>query len=335
VRHYSGAVESVSLEPVDGVHVTTLVDNSCDVLMPDEGLVRRWGPVGTAGSVPVIPTEMAEGGKTADFLRAEHGFSALVELRANDRTRRVLFDTGVSPDGLVANLDRLAISPETFEAVVLSHGHFDHVMGLDGLAQRLGPRNLPLLLHPDFWSRRRIVSPSGAWELPVPSRAGIEGGGFQIIEDRRPSFLLDGKMLVTGEIDRTTEFEKGFATHQAWRDGDWVPDPLIHDDQAVILHVREKGLVVLTGCGHAGIANIVRHAKRLTGVDRVYAVLGGFHLTGGLFEPIIPRTVAALSAETPDVLVPAHCTGWKAQLALAAALPAAFRPNSVGTRFEL
>jgi 7,8-dihydropterin-6-yl-methyl-4-(beta-D-ribofuranosyl)aminobenzene 5'-phosphate synthase len=333
--HYSGRVESISLEPVDGVHVTTLIDNSCDVLMPDEGLVRRWGPIGTAGSVPVIPTEMAEGGKTADFLRAEHGFSALVELRANDRTRRVLFDTGVSPDGLVANLDRLAISPETFEAVVLSHGHFDHVMGLDGLSRRLGPRNLPLLLHPDFWSRRRVVSPSGAWELPVPSRAGIEGAGFQIIEDRRPSFLLDGKMLVTGEIDRTTEFEKGFPIHQAWRDGDWRPDPLIHDDQAVVLNVRGKGLVVLTGCGHAGIVNIVRHAKRLTGVERVYAVLGGFHLTGGLFEPIIPQTIAALSAEAPDVLVPAHCTGWKAQHALAAALPTAFRPNSVGTRFEL
>ncbi|HEU4423419.1 MAG TPA: MBL fold metallo-hydrolase [Pilimelia sp.] len=329
-------MQVVSLEPVDGVHITTLIDNSCDMLLPDEGLVRRWGMVGTAGAVPVIPTELAEGGKTADFLRAEHGFSALVELQAHDRMRRVLFDTGVSSDGLIANLDRLAISPDTFESIVLSHGHFDHVMGLDGLARRLGPRNMPLLLHPDFWMRRRIVLPGGgAWELPIPSRAGIEGAGFQIIEDRQPSFLLDGMMLVTGEVDRTTDFEKGFPTHEAWRDGDWRPDPLIHDDQAVVLHVRTKGLVVLTGCGHAGVVNIVRHAKRLTGVDRVYAVLGGFHLTGGLFEPIIPQTVAALSAEAPDVLVPAHCTGWKAQQALAAGLPDAFRPNSVGSRFEL
>jgi 7,8-dihydropterin-6-yl-methyl-4-(beta-D-ribofuranosyl)aminobenzene 5'-phosphate synthase len=180
------------------------------------------------------------------------------------------------------------------------------------------------------------MSPGGgAWELPVPSRAGIEGAGFQIIEDRQPSFLLDGMLLVTGEVDRTSGFEKGMAVHQAWRNGDWQPDPLIHDDQAVVLHVRGKGLVVLTGCGHAGIANIVRHAKRLTGVDRVYAVLGGFHLTGGLFEPIIPQTVAALAAENPHVVVPAHCTGWKAHQALAAGLPAAFRPNSVGSRFEL
>jgi 7,8-dihydropterin-6-yl-methyl-4-(beta-D-ribofuranosyl)aminobenzene 5'-phosphate synthase len=122
---------------------------------------------------------MADGGKTLDFLRAEHGFSALIEVRTGDRRRRVLFDTGVTPDGLIGNLDRLAISPDTFEAIVLSHGHFDHVMGLDGLTRRLGARNVPLLLHPDFCSRRRIVTPGGgAWELPMPSRVGIEGAGL-------------------------------------------------------------------------------------------------------------------------------------------------------------
>jgi 7,8-dihydropterin-6-yl-methyl-4-(beta-D-ribofuranosyl)aminobenzene 5'-phosphate synthase len=330
-------MERIALEPVDGVDVTTLVDNSSDVLMPDEGLVRRWGPMGTAGSsIPVIPTDMAEGGKTFDFLRAEHGFSALIEVRTGGRHRRVLFDTGVTPDGLIGNLDRLAISPDTFEAIVLSHGHFDHVMGLDGLARRLGARNLPVVLHPDFWSRRRIVTPGGgAWELPMPSRAGIEDAGFAIIEDRQPSLLLDGVLLVTGEVDRTTDFETGMAAHQVWRDADWRPDPLIHDDQAVVLHVRDKGLVVLTGCGHSGIVNIVRHAKSLTGIDRVYAVLGGFHLSGRVFEPIIPQTVAALAGEDLGVLVPAHCTGWKAQIALATGLPDAFRANSVGSRFEL
>ncbi len=329
-------METITLTPVDGVDITTVVDNSSDVLMPDEGLVRRWGPVGTAGQIPVIPSEMAEGGKTVDFLRAEHGFSALVEVRAGGRTRRVLFDAGITPDGLIGNLDRLAISPDTFEAVVLSHGHFDHVMGLDGLARRLGRTGMPLLLHPDFWTRRRIVTPGGgAWELPMPSRVGVEGAGFTIVEDRRPSFLLDGVLLVTGEVDRTTDFETGMPIHQAWRDGDWRPDPLIHDDQAAVLHIKGKGLVVLTGCGHSGIVNIVRHAKRLTGVDRVHAVLGGFHLTGGIFEKIIPQTVAALRAENPRVVVPAHCTGWKAQHALAAAMPGAFTPNSVGSLFQL
>ena len=132
-------MQEISLRPVDGVSVTTLVDNSSDVLMPDEGLVRRWGPNGSAGAIPVVPTELAEGGKTVDFLRAEHGFSALVEVQADGRRRRVLFDAGITTDGLISNLDRLALSPDTFETIVLSHGHFDHVMGLDGLARRLGP----------------------------------------------------------------------------------------------------------------------------------------------------------------------------------------------------
>ncbi|NIS35618.1 MAG: MBL fold metallo-hydrolase, partial [Actinobacteria bacterium] len=91
-----------------------------------------------------------------------------------------------------------------------------------------------------------------------------------------------------------------------------------------MLHLRGKGLVVLTGCGHAGIVNIVRHAMRLTGVERVHAVAGGFHLSGGLFEPIIGDTIAGLVEVGPDILVPGHCTGWRAQQALAAAMPDAY-----------
>jgi 7,8-dihydropterin-6-yl-methyl-4-(beta-D-ribofuranosyl)aminobenzene 5'-phosphate synthase len=114
-----------------------------------------------------------------------------------------------------------------------------------------------------------------------------------------------------------------------------MPDPLIRDDQAVLVHVRDKGLVVLTGCGHSGIVNIVRHARRVTGIDQVYAVLGGFHLSGALFERCIPATVQALASFAPQVVVLAHCTGWKAQMALATGLGGAFHPNSVGSRFAL
>lgn len=327
-------MHQVALDPVDAVAVTTVIDNSSDVLMADADVVRRWRPVGAVGTTPTVPSLIVEDGETVDFLRAEHGFSALVEVRAADRMHRVLFDAGVTPNGVIDNLDRLGVAPDTFETIVLSHGHPDHVMGLEGIAGRLRRRNLPVLLHPDFWSRRRVVTPGRQMELPVPSRSGIEGVGFTVIEDQQPSFLLDGRLLVTGEVDRTTPFETGMATHQAWRDGQWRPDPLIHDDQAVVLHVRDKGLVVLTGCGHAGIVNIVRHAKRLTGVDEVYAVMGGFHLTGRL-ERIIPQTVEALAAEDPTVVVPAHCTGWRAQHALASRLPDAFIPNAVGSRFEL
>jgi 7,8-dihydropterin-6-yl-methyl-4-(beta-D-ribofuranosyl)aminobenzene 5'-phosphate synthase len=327
-------VQPIPLRPVDAVAVTTLIDNSSDSLLPDEGLVRRWGLVGSAGPLPVVPDGMAVDARSVDVLRAEHGFSALIEVVVDGRTRRVLFDAGGSPDGLIGNLDRLGMAPDTFEAVVFSHGHFDHVMGLDGIAKRLGRRNLPVLLHPDFWTRRRLLRAVGdPIELPTPSRAAIEGAGFVLIEDRQPSFLLDGMLLVTGEVERTTPFETGMpAEHEAWRDDRWEHDPTVHDDQAVVLHVRDKGLVVLTGCGHAGIVNIVRHAQRLTGVSHLYAVLGGFHLRDG---DIVPRTVTALAAAAPAVLVPAHCTSWKAQHALATGLPDAFRPNAVGSRFQL
>ena len=121
---------------------------------------------------------------------------------------------------------------------------------------------------------------------------------------------------------------------QAWRNGEWQPDPLVLDGQAAILNVRDKGLVVITGCGHAGIVNILRYARKLTGIERVYAVLGGFHLAYP-FDSIIPQVCDAVGELDPQVIVPAHCTGWKAVHALAARFPNAFIQNSVGTRFEL
>jgi 7,8-dihydropterin-6-yl-methyl-4-(beta-D-ribofuranosyl)aminobenzene 5'-phosphate synthase len=195
---------------------------------------------------------------------------------------------------------------------------------------------MPIVIHPEFWSRRRIAIPGREpLEFPSTSRRALEDGGFTIIEDRQPSFLFENSVLVTGEVDRTTAFEKGFPIHQAYRDSAWEPDPLILDDQALIVNVKGKGLVVLTGCGHAGVVNICRYARRLTGIDRLYMVMGGFHLNGPLFEPIIGDTCEALANLEPEVLVPTHCTGWKAIHALAARLPAAFIQNSVGTTYEL
>jgi 7,8-dihydropterin-6-yl-methyl-4-(beta-D-ribofuranosyl)aminobenzene 5'-phosphate synthase len=186
------------------------------------------------------------------------------------------------------------------------------------------------------WSRRRVAIGGGNhWELPTLRRSSLEAEGFEVVERRQPSLLLDGCVLITGEVDRTTDFERGFPGHQAERDGHWEPDPLILDDQALVVHVAGRGLVVLTGCGHAGAVNIARHALRLTGVDRLAGLLGGFHLTGQVFEPLIEPTVAALTAMAPDLVVPAHCTGWRAQHRLAATLPGAFVPNAVGTSFHV
>lgn len=122
---------------------------------------------------------------------------------------------------------------------------------------------------------------------------------------------------------------------QAFRGGEWVADPLILDDQALVLNVQDKGLVVLTGCGHAWIINIVRYAQKLTGIEKIYTIVGGFHLSGTAFEPLIDQTCELLTAFAPQVIVPTHCTGFAAIHQLATRLPNAFIQSSVGTRFEL
>jgi len=313
--------------------VTTLVDNAIDMFMPDQGPARRLVPVSENGR---RRAELMEGGEVWEHPRAEHGFSALVSVTTAKRESRVLFDAGRTPDGLAHNLRYLGIRVDEIETVVLSHGHFDHTTGLDGFARLVGRGNLPVVIHPDFWHRRRLNLPGyEPWELPSTSRPALEGVGFQIIEDRQPSFLLDGSVLVTGEIDRTNDYEPGFPLQEALRNGRWSDDPLVLDDQALVVHVRDKGLVVMTGCGHAGVVNTVGYAQRLTGVEQIHAIIGGFHLNGPLFEPLIPQVCAAFERFAPNVIVPTHCTGWRAIHALAAAFPAAFVPNSVGSRFEL
>jgi 7,8-dihydropterin-6-yl-methyl-4-(beta-D-ribofuranosyl)aminobenzene 5'-phosphate synthase len=326
----------IELEPVDRVRVTILMDNVTDPLIPDQGPVSRlsW-PKALAGSGARVPTRFTADPGVPDALVAEAGFSALVRVEKNGRERTLLFDTGVSPTGAVENMRRLGLSLEDVEVIVLSHGHWDHVTGMEGVARALGRAGLPVLIHPEFWSRRRIVFPGlDPAELPSTSRSALEGGGFEIVEERRPSFLLDGSVLITGEVDRTTEFETGFRGHEAYRDGGWEPDPLILDDQALVLRLQ-GGLVVLSGCGHAGIVNTVRHAQELTGEQEIAAIVGGFHLSGPMFEAIIPATVRAFDELAPSLLVPAHCTGWKAVHQLAARFPEAFVQSAVGTTIEL
>ena len=329
------AGEQIPLEPVDEVQVLTVCDNSVDIFLIDQGPARRL--LSSDGPPPptlAAPT-MVEG-EVVDGPLAQHGFSALVTVRRGQTSHTVLFDTGITPDGCAENLRRIGKDPADIEAIVCSHGHFDHTAGLSGLAHRLGARNLPVVVHPEFWACRRLAIPGREpLEMPTTSRRALEDVGFGIVEQRQPSFLLDGALLVTGEVDRTTDFEQGFLIHQAFRGGTWVPDPLILDDQALIANVAGKGLVVLTGCGHAGIVNICHYAQRLTGEARLHAVLGGFHLNGPLFEPLIPPTLGAFEKLAPDVIVPAHCTGWRAVHAFAARFPTQFIQNSVGTTFRL
>ena len=162
-------MQPISLTPVDSLTVTTLVDNVTDMLLVDEGPARR-PPTDLSGH-PGVPARLLEGGRTGDALRAEHGFSCLVTATASGRSVRVLFDAGRTPDGLVENMRRLEISPHEIDVIVLSHGHWDHTTGMDGLVGELGRANLPVLIHPEFWSRRRLALPGREpVELPSTSR---------------------------------------------------------------------------------------------------------------------------------------------------------------------
>jgi 7,8-dihydropterin-6-yl-methyl-4-(beta-D-ribofuranosyl)aminobenzene 5'-phosphate synthase len=327
----------IEIEPVDRVQITVLMDNVTDPLLVDQpGVARVNWPRALLGALPTAAARVSPDSGVPDALIAEPGFSALVRIEKGGRTRTLLFDTGVSPRGMVENMRRLGIAPADVEVIVLSHGHWDHVTGMEGLVAELGRASLPVMIHPEFWSRRRINFPGlEPAELPATSRSALEGMGFSIVEERQPSFLLDGAVLITGEVDRETAFETGFRGHEALRGDAWQPDPLILDDQALVVSLGDRGLVILSGCGHAGIVNTVRYARRLTGVDPIAAIVGGFHLSGPMFEPIIEPTVDALAELSPALLAPAHCTGWKAVHRIAARFPDAFVMSTVGATITL
>lgn len=310
------------LKPVDRVEVLSIMDNSIDVLMGSTSVAKRLQRRSDAHFGPQ--------------LRAEHGVSMLVTTYSNGNKDSFLFDTGVTLDGVLHNMDVMEVKGNELHAVVLSHGHTDHTRGLMGFIKRYGRPRVPIVLHPDAYLKRKNIQPDGHESEHIPpSKKDLEAEDVQIIEERGPTMLIGDHALVTGQIPRTTTFEMGSPRQVALIDGKWQPDPWIHDDQAIVINVKEKGLVVLTGCGHAGVINTLKCARELTGVSQVHAVIGGFHLTGPIFEPIIEPTIQALKEFNPGVIVPEHCTGWKATHLIAREFPEAFVPNSVGTRMVI
>lgn len=314
----------MALKEVEKVEVTCIVDNSVDVLLPSTEVAHR----------PAIAKDWYE-----KPLLAEHGFCAALALHKGSTEHRLLLDSGLDPATASHNVDVLGLDLSSCECLISSHGHVDHAGGLLNLRNKLGEKQddkkIPLVLHGDAFRNRLVKFQDGRTiDLPAPDRSLLDRAGYEIAERHSHSLWAGDGVLVTGEIPRTTSFEKGFPNHYyELDDGELEADPLIKDDQAVIVNVKDKGLVVVTGCGHAGIVNTLHYAKELAGVDEIYAVLGGMHLSGKLFEPIISATIDELEKLRPRFIVPCHCSGFKAISEIARRMPGSFVQNSVGTTY--
>jgi 7,8-dihydropterin-6-yl-methyl-4-(beta-D-ribofuranosyl)aminobenzene 5'-phosphate synthase len=309
------------LKEVESVEVTCLVDNTVDLLLPNTEVAHR----------PVLTKNWHE-----QPLVAEHGFCAVLTLHLDGLKRIVLLDSGLDPFAASHNADVLDLDLSYCESLISSHGHIDHAGGLLSLRKKMSTKQgIPLVLHEDAFRNRLVKFQDGRTiDLPAPNRSLLTSAGYYIVEKDSASLWMSDRVLVTGEIPRSNSFEKGFPNHYSRvEEGKLEPDPLINDDQAILMKVKDKGLMIITGCGHAGIVNTLNYAKELTGEDRIYAVLGGMHLSGGLFEQIIPRTVEELEKLKPRFVVPCHCSGLKAMSEIARKMPDAFIQNSVGTKY--
>ena len=314
---------TLQLNPVDKVEILTLMDNYIDVLLPGSDIVQR-PPLASGGQIPTTT------------LVAEHGLSLLVTVYNGEEHHTVLLDTGWTPIGVIHNMNVLGINAEQIETIVLSHAHMDHTGTLLPLLEQM-KRQIKLVLHPAAFSSPRYLAFDDGTKLLFPKtldREALQEKGAQIILSEGPVAIAGGKVGVTGQVERVTAFEKGLPNAMMEKDGETVPDPIL-DDQALIINLKGKGLVLVAGCSHAGIINTLLHARKVTGEDKVYAVFGGFHLSGAFFEPIIEDTIRELKQINPFVLVPMHCTGWKAIHRFEEEFPGAFVLNSVGSKFTL
>lgn len=313
-------MNQIQLNVVGKVEVLTLQDNYIEITAMDgNAVISRAAPL--------------KNGEIRASIVAEHGFSTLVKITTSGGTRTLLFDFGFSENGAAQNAATLGVNMAEVEAAVLSHGHSDHTGGMRQLAQLIGKQDILCVVHPAVFKSPRYLKFSEEKKIYFPklTRKMLRQAGLSVVESKNPYPLLDNTILFLGEIPRQTDFEKSFPIARWQKEGKEVQDD-IEDDTAIVMNLKDKGLVILSGCAHSGIVNTVHHAIAVTGVNKIHAVMGGFHLSGPYFEPIIDRTAGEIQKFHPAYVVPAHCTGRKAIMIMEKKMPDQFILNMAGTK---
>jgi 7,8-dihydropterin-6-yl-methyl-4-(beta-D-ribofuranosyl)aminobenzene 5'-phosphate synthase len=261
---------------------------------------------------------------------AQHGLSILLDLDYGRERMKLLWDTGASSEVLLHNADALHIDLQSLDLICLSHGHYDHTGGLMGVLQRVNGR-ICIMAHPDIFRPKLKMRPALKFIGPPFRRAEAETAGAIMLDCTGPAAIAPG-VMTTGEVARLEAFEKveGFWTV---KDGQYCID-IIPDDQALAINIEGRGLAVITGCAHAGIINTIKHAQNITGVEELYAVIGGFHLMNA-DEKRIDATAEALRKLDPAFVRPGHCTGQKAICRLFEALGERCQPLAAGDTIQI
>lgn len=318
---------------VERIEVVVLVDNSTDSLSTNPGVaVSEWAGLFAQGRMRVL-----SGSGTCC---AHHGLSLLITAHLGATRRTLLFDAGPEGPTFLRNAGILGVDFSATDAVVLSHGHWDHAGGLvaaiEAVSHAANRKSVDCFVHPGMFVERALQRPNGEMLRfePVPSPQALATAGANVVNTREPQFPAGGTFYVSGEIPRLTPYEAGFPGHFR-RGGDghsWEADPLIMDERFVSVHVKGKGQVVFSACSHAGLINVLAHARSTFPSIPLYGVIGGLHLAGAN-EKLVPRTVADLARFGLKLVAPGHCTGWRALNALAAVFGDELAPLAVGKRY--
>jgi len=321
------------IEPIDNVEITVIVDNVTDILSSNPKYVEtevagawRRGMKSLGGNC---------------LCCAAHGLSCLITARIGNTSHSLLFDTGPDEWVFERNVARLGLDLGKVGAMVLSHGHWDHAAAMPRALQMItlanGGTPVPTYMHPEMFASRAVRNPQGRM-MPmddIPSQQVLASNGAELIITRDEQSVLSKSFYVSGEIPRVTSFERGMpGQHRRGTDGEWELDELLVDERFVAVHIANKGLFVFTACSHAGLINVLTHARTRFPDVPLYGVLGGFHLSGAT-ESIIPNTVEALEQFNLNLIAAAHCTGWRAMGALATRFKDRVVSSAVGKRFVL